>query len=265
MLPAIQQETLIKGVYEGVISVFNLPELLFDFTFDQLIFATDKGFKVAEMILNKQAIYDGFRKNINHFSGAKTVSETWQLEQAVFAKDGTKRPFKEFRALARDMDEQYNKNWLKTEQNAAFAQGQTADQWVRTEQMKDTFPLLQYQTVQDGRVRPEHRAWQGIIKPVDSSFWDTRIPPNDYGCRCRVIRLRRGAETDLNEHLKEVNTEFDRLGLPAQKNLVNDSKVFNTNPAKSKYVFKESTTEYFKDAKQAGVKKGKENYGLGYK
>lgn len=262
-----KQTQLITGIYEGEITVFNLPDLLFDFTFDQLIFATDRGFKVGEMILNKQAIYDAFRKNINEFSGAKTVSETWTLQNAVFDADGNKRAFSEFKDIATDINARYNDldNWLGAEMDTTFAQSQTADQWIRTQNMKETFPLLQYETVGDNRVRPAHRAWQGIIKPVDSEFWDTRIPPNDWRCRCRVIRLRRGLETNLDEQLKEVNTEFKKKGLEPLNSLKNESKIFNTNPVKTKYIFKESQVEYFKDAKDAKVKKGKNNFGLGYK
>jgi len=256
-------DDILKGIYEGEISVLNMDDLLFEFTFDQLMKVTDTGFKKGQMILNKQAIYDGFRKNINEFSGAKTVSEYWTLQTNVFNEDGTKRAFTAFADIAKEINSQYNQTWLLTEQNTAFAQAQTADQWVRTQEMKDTFPMLQYQTIGDERVRPEHRLWDGVIRPVNDEFWNTRIPPNDWNCRCTVIRLRRGETTNLKHQLDEKNKELVEDGYKPYKNMKNTSKVFNTNPAKVKYIFKESETQYFKDAKNAGVKR-KDNYGFGY-
>lgn len=258
-------EEILKGIYEGEISVLNMDALFYEFTFEQLIKVVDMGFKKGEMILNKQAIYDGFRKNINEFSGAKTVSEYWNLQKAVFDAEGNKRLFSEFTDIAKEINFQYNVNWLKTEQNTSFAQAQTADQWVRTESQKETFPYLQYLTVKDSNVRPEHQLWEGVIKAVNSEFWDTRLPPNDWNCRCRVIRLRRGEETNLKHQLDKVNKELIAKGEKPFKSLANTSKVFNTNPAKTKYIFKESETEYFADAKEAKIKKGKNNFGFGYK
>ena len=255
---------LIEGVYGGVITAFNLPENLFEFTFTELMNKVDAGFKPEKVVLNKRAIYQGFRKNINETSGAKTVSNVIQLNEDVFMPDGTKRPFSDFKARATRMNSQYNITWLKTEQNTAFSSGQSADRWVRTQEEKDLFPLLQYTTVGDDRVRHEHRDWDGIVKPVDDAFWDTRIPPNDWNCRCRVIRLRAAKETNLTEHRNEVNQGRAARGEPVVRSLKNSSRIFNVNPAKTEYVFKESQTAYFADAARFR-KPGKDNYGLGYK
>lgn len=260
-----QQAKLIEGVYGGVISAFNLPEALFEHTFIELMEEVNRGFTVPGIEVGTLKIIRGFRKNINEFSGAKTVSEVKQLSEAVIGPTGAKRPFKEYRQIGRQIDSKYNLTWLKTEQNTAFAQAQSADQWQRTQDKKDLFPNLQYQTVGDGRVRPEHRDWDGIIKPVDDEFWNTRMPPNDFGCRCRVIRLRGGEETNLNQHQTEVNRQREKRGEKPVKTLTNSSDIFDTNPAKAKYVFKKSTTPYFADARAVGQTPGKDNYGLGYK
>lgn len=261
--PAANRE-LIEGVYAGVITAFNLPEKLFEFSFSELMDQVDEGFKPEQTVLNKELIYKGFRKNINETAGAKTASNVIQLNEDVFLPDGSKRPFKDFSARATRINGQYNQIWLKTEQNTAFSSAQSADRWVRTQDQKETFPMLQYQTVNDGRVRPEHRDWDGIVKPVDDEFWNTRIPPNGWNCRCRVIRLRQAVETDLPDHRKKVNKERAGRGEPAVPNLKNSSDIFNINPAKSKYIFKESQTPYFADAARF-TKQGKNNYGLGYK
>jgi len=50
----------------------------------------------------------------------------------------------------------------------------------------EAFPYWRYVTMDDSRVRPEHRAWHGITLPADDPFWDAHYPPNGWGCRCRV-------------------------------------------------------------------------------
>ncbi len=41
----------------------------------------------------------------------------------------------------------------------------------------------------DKDTRAEHAALHGVIKRVDSDFWDKYYPPNGWGCRCEVIQL----------------------------------------------------------------------------
>jgi hypothetical protein len=57
---------------------------------------------------------------------------------------------------------------------------------------------LQYQTIGDGRVRPTHAALDNIIRPISDPFWKQYYPPNGWRCRCTVIQLSEGQETDLS-------------------------------------------------------------------
>lgn len=34
--------------------------------------------------------------------------------------------------------------------------------------------------------RHQHKAWDGLVLPADSPFWQRNFPPNGYGCRCTV-------------------------------------------------------------------------------
>lgn len=45
---------------------------------------------------------------------------------------------------------------------------------------------LQYLATEDDRVRDSHLALNGLILPKDDPFWDTHLPPWDWGCRCRI-------------------------------------------------------------------------------
>ena len=64
-----------------------------------------------------------------------------------------------------------------------------AGQWQQFQSTAGTRPYLQYQTVGDGRVRPQHRAWHGTVRPIGDGFWDSHYPPNGWGCRCTVRSL----------------------------------------------------------------------------
>ncbi len=69
-----------------------------------------------------------------------------------------------------------------------------AGRWEQLQANKASRPYLEYRTAGDSRVRPQHRQWNGLIFPIDASFWQTHYPPNGWGCRCTV---RAYSESDL--------------------------------------------------------------------
>jgi len=80
---------------------------------------------------------------------------------------------------------------FNTNVNMAYAAGR----WQQIERTAKMFPYLIYVTRNNSRVRPAHRAWHGIILPVDHPWWKTHFPPNGYRCYCHVRQLtRRQAE-----------------------------------------------------------------------
>lgn len=68
---------------------------------------------------------------------------------------------------------------------SAYAEGQ----WKQVQDTAIEAPYLMYDAVDDGKTRPEHKAWDGIVLPATDPWWSTHYPPNDYGCRCGVIQL----------------------------------------------------------------------------
>lgn len=105
--------------------------------------------------------------------------------------------------------------------------------------------MLKYQTSGDERVRDEHVAWDGIIKPVDDPFWNTVSAPNGYNCRCEIIQLSSGKPTNLDTHLKKVNTQFKKEGKKPLKNLNNTAPLFSDNVGKTGQVFNKNEHPYF--------------------
>lgn len=226
-------DRILKAIYEGDISFRKLPKLLSQFTFDEIISFVQKGFGELSSDF-KTAKMTAYESNIVAFSGAKTFQQVKDINNFVFLPDGSKRPFKEFREFALKLTDQYNVRWLKTEQDTAFGVAQSADQWREFEEDKDIFPLLQYQTALDERVRDSHKAWDNIIRPVDDPFWDAHMPINGFNCRCTVIQLESGRITKLR-------------GVPK-----NDDKLFSVNPGKVDYIFNEKKHPYFKHTKAEG-------------
>lgn len=230
-----------RRTYMGIYNEKNLPVELYDFNYMNIAGSVGYGFGLPIDFPPNSERYASalkYRQNVSFFSGAKTFQQQSILSNAVFNEDGTKRSFKEFKEIADIHNIQYNVNYLRTEQDAAFSISQGAESWHETMQYKDIFPLLQYVTIGDARVRPEHRAWDGIILPVNDRFWDTHYPPNDWNCRCIVTQRRSGEITDLEKHREKYNKT-----VPKDKkieSLRNTSKLFANNPGKTGIIFGKS-------------------------
>lgn len=128
--------------------------------------------------------------------------------------------WQEFKKKTASIDQQYNRRWLKTEYDHTVASANMTEKWQKFQEQKHLYPNLRYETVGDAKVRPEHQVWDGVVLPIDHPFWNTRYPPNDWGCRCDVV------QTDE---------------APAERP-VNQGKVprnFSHNPARSGQIFKD--------------------------
>ena len=132
------------------------------------------------------------------------------------------------------MFDTYNKNYLTAEYNSAIAQSRSASMWMDIEREKDTYQQLQYETVGDARVRPEHAVLDGIIRPVDDKFWDRYFPPNDWNCRCIAMQVDGEKNTDLRS-LKVSDKEVP--------------EIFRFNAGKTKQIFSPKHP-YFEVAKE---------------
>lgn len=80
--------------------------------------------------------------------------------------------------------------------NLRMARG--AGQWDRVQASKTALPYLRGVTAEDSRVRhppksphSDHRAWDGIILPVDHPFWTRWWVPLGFRCRCSIIPMTR--------------------------------------------------------------------------
>lgn len=96
--------------------------------------------------------------------------------------------------------------------------------WSHVQAGKGLAPYLRGFTVGDERVRhppkspkSDHRAWDGIVLPVDHEFWREYWPPLGFRCRCAIVQMTR---SDLARYRYGITSEDDlaerraRLGPP---------------------------------------------------
>ncbi|MDO5608269.1 MAG: phage minor head protein [Capnocytophaga sp.] len=144
------------------------------------------------------------KRNIAQFSAFKETSFRSQLEAAL-TQGKRVLPWHEFKAEADRLDADYNRRWLQAEYHQTVANAQAADKYQEHLKNKHLYPNLRYKTINDQRVREKHKAWDGIVLPVEHPFWKTHLPPNDWGCRCytepTADPVSQGIRTD--EQLKE--------------------------------------------------------------
>jgi hypothetical protein len=94
------------------------------------------------------------------------------------------------------MAEQATRLLLIYETNLRTAQA--VGQWSRIQKIKAALPYLRGFTAKDVRVRhppksprSDHRAFEGILLPVDHPFWQAYFPPLGFRCRCGIVQMTR--------------------------------------------------------------------------
>lgn len=102
---------------------------------------------------------------------------------------------------------------LKVIFDANLRSARAAGQWQRAERTKAALPYLLYQLGPSRVHRKDHVQYAGTLLPVDHPWWDSHMPPNGWGCKCRVRQVSR-AEYD----------QLKRDGVPAPRgDAVDDS------------------------------------------
>jgi len=154
---------------------------------------------------NKGTLPTELKKNIYQFSCAKTFTQLESINKLLVTADGRLRTYKEFREGVKAINKQFNENYLRTEYNTARSAAQMAQKWQGFLEAKDLFPNLEFRTVGDDRVRPEHILLDGIIQPIESPFWKDHYPPLDWSCRCDVMNTAADPTPVDYDKLPEVN------------------------------------------------------------
>lgn len=186
-------------------------------------------------------------RNIYHFSAAKNLTELMAFrDMMVDPKTGDILSYSEFRKRIQDLGVQFNEAWLETEFNTAVSTAISAHKW----ESMDT-EYLEFTTVGDDRVRPEHAILDGLTYPKNHPIWNKMTPPLSYNCRC-------GLKPGLARNYKAQDADNDEKYVGG---LVKDT-IFDNNPGVTRLVF-DKQHPYFENMATGKLKELKySNYGL---
>ena len=124
------------------------------------------------------------------------------------------QPFLERRGWARDIAEAPRGGDIPTRLDriyrANMRTARSAGQWDRIQRTKQLMPFLVYELGPSRDHRPEHEAWAGTCLSADHPWWRTVMPPNGWGCKCRVRQITR-AERDRLVKAGKVTTTAPAL------------------------------------------------------
>lgn len=217
-------EKIVRNVWRNKAMPEKIDEALAQFFASEFWKGIEEGYgmQLAELDFDTPD-YNMLRQleqDVYQFSMAKTYQQLKAISQALIGEDGKLRTFSQFRIAAAQVNNEFVNQWLQAEYQYAVASAQSAAQWQTIQATKDVLPLLKYITAGDERVRLEHQDIDGVVRPVDDTFWDIYYPPNGWGCRCDVLQLDTGSITPL-----------EKISLPDIK------PIFMYNPGKRGFAF----------------------------
>ncbi len=241
-------ESFIKKYFEQKVGKEEIPTDYYLNTAKILVDAIVKGIGQPQLNATPKStrLFEQLRYNVFAFSMAKSYNVLQTMKSKLTDESGNPVSYGKFRVRVTEVDQIFNDVYLKTEYNSALSMAQAASQW---EQIKD-FPMLEYRTVGDSRVRKEHEDLDGLILEFSDPLWAKIYPPNGWGCRCIVIPAQPGAVVQK----KEIAQKFVKENLP---------KYFQKNAGMKQEIF-ENDHPYFQlaDNKKLKQLQAVANYGL---
>jgi SPP1 gp7 family putative phage head morphogenesis protein len=214
-----------------------MPEL-FEYISADLLKALDaKPVQNADLGFEYNYQDDAFRTaqelNVFHFSAAKTLAELQQLNELYRQSSSAD----DFRKKAGEMVETFNERWQKTEWETASLVSASTSNYNRLAGKTKLFPIWEYRTVGDDKVRQEHRDINGIKLPANDERWNKIWPPNGWKCRCYVVprMANEATEAEIAESRARVDAYMETPEFAAAK-----AQGFGVNRALVPEVFAEN-------------------------
>lgn len=169
-------------------------------------------------------------KNVSYTDPRFKLYNNLQADAARFAAFREAQKQRELAAVKTDLDkeriEKRYKEYMATEKQGIFANAAAAERWTGFQENADLYPNLEWRTAGDSDVRTEHARLDGLVLPINDTFWRSHTPPLGFGCRCELI------QTDAKPTKKEGYKDT-----PAPKG-------FDFNPGIDQQVFADSAGYY---------------------
>lgn len=175
-----QIDALFKGIYSGVIDVYNLPKNLYKATYNYINEAFD-GTIDKELLSN-------LRSNIYMFSAAKTFQQVRDM-QSMLTDDNKTLDYRTFRDRVKQTYTTYNEAYLETEYVTAMTAGHNAVNYRSAYKDRKLFTQLKYVAIEDRYTSEICRRLDGTIANTDDKFWHIHTPPSHFNCRCHIEKI----------------------------------------------------------------------------
>lgn len=251
----LPSEEVSKGFKDAMKVVFNQKGGSFSID----IMADSKVQKLIEAhadVLNRNIqrveMSETMRKRLTRsnyiFSGMKTFHELNEAFPSLLDSNGNRKTFEAFLNDVRKIDNTYNSNYLRAEYNFVQSSAEMAAKWEQFSEDGDRYNL-QYRTANDGKVRPEHAALNGVTLPPSDPFWEEYYPPNGWNCRCTVVQVRKS---------KYPATPHDEAMALGEEALQRDTKgIFHFNPGKEDKTIPDYNPYTIRRCRECDIAKGK--------
>ncbi len=232
------KKAVIDGIYSGDWTVKRLPLPLYKATSKELLKATEKGYKhiLSDFAFDSPdyEMLKELQESVYLFSGAKTFQNTLEMSEALVNGDKV-LSFSEFKSVAGDIFDRYNKDWLKAEYNTAISSARSAAKWTSIEANKESRPYLMYDAVDEVACKI-CRPLNGIILPVDDPFWKRNGIPQHFNCMCVIHQYDKD---DLKGNKFKIS-ESEYVEKQSELSQKDKDPLFNFNPGKDKVIFKDT-------------------------
>lgn len=234
---------------------------LFAFISSDLIKALDdQPGRLADLGFTYQYQSDAFRTaqemNIYRFAAAKDLAEVMKLNE-LFRRS---KSFEEFHREALKITNVFNDVWQKTEYQSAVNIAAASADYHRLIGKKQLFPLWEYKTIGDDKVREEHEKLAGLILEANDKLWDKIYPPNGWRCRCRVAPRMKSDVPGFNENVRKEMQERVHLYFETSEWKKVEASGFGVNRALLPEIFAENQLYILKFPNMAAKELSKINY-----
>jgi SPP1 gp7 family putative phage head morphogenesis protein len=190
---------------------------LYEQTATELVRAMESGLKFSSTASedDMMKLQRALRVNLFEFSSAKAQTMMLHYRELMMNQKREIISFESLRKIVANEGEIFNNNYLKTEYNLTKQAAIMAVKWQELDA-----EYLQFSTVGDDRVRPEHKLFDKFTALKTDAIWKRLYTPLDWGCRCTIIP---GKETGLN---KTYNSDWaNKMVDPLVKNTMFDNNV----------------------------------------
>lgn len=138
-------------------------------------------------------------------------------------------PFDTFKKIVIQEGEVFNLKYLRTEYNLTKQAALMAVKWQELDA-----EYLQFSTVGDRRVRPEHKLFDKFTARKDDPIWKRLYAPLDWGCRCNIIPGK----------ASQVSEEYDSTWANKAVDPLVKGKIFDNNVGITLEIFNKTHPYY---------------------